>query len=286
MKMNMKMTFSPAPRMAKRTLTYLILGLAAILILMPEVWLLITSLKKNTEYLSPQFTLFPAVPQWDNYIQVFTMIPFQNYVWNSLVLGVTYTTLCVTSSSMAGYAFARVRAPGRNVLFSIVIALLMIPAIVTVIPQFVIFSQIGLTNNYWPWILWGISGSSFHIFLFRQFFSAFPRELEEAAELDGCGPFRIFRSIFLPNAKPVLATSAILNFMWVWGDWFNPIIFLTDANTTLAAKLGYAYVTPQGQQLTPIVMAACVLYVLVPVVMFFFGQKYILQGVVTSGLKG
>jgi len=282
----MTATFSPSSRAAKQALTYLILGLAAILILMPEIWLLVTSLKKNTEYLSPQFTLLPAVPQWDNYVHVFTMIPFLNYVRNSLVLGVTFTILCVTSSSLAGYAFARLRAPGRNMFFWIVIALLMIPAIVTVIPQFVIFSRIGLSGNYWPWILWGIGGSPFHIFLFRQFFTAFPRELEEAAELDGCGPFRIFREIFLPNAKPVLATSAILNFMWVWGDWFNPIIFLSDANTTLAAKLGYAYVTPQGQQLTPIVLAACVLYVLVPVAIFFLGQKYILQGIVTSGLKG
>ncbi len=280
------MTGRSSSRTTQQALTYLILGIATIFILMPEVWLLVTSLKKNTEYLSPQFTFLPAVPQWDNYVQVFTMIPFFNYVRNSLVLGVTFTTLCVMSSSLAGYAFARIQAPGKNFFFSIVVALLMIPAIVTVIPQFVIFSQMGLTGTYWPWVLWGISGSSFHIFLFRQFFTTFPRELEEAAELDGCGPFRIFLEIFLPNAQPVLATSAILNFMWVWSDWFNPIIFLSDANTTLAVKLNYAYVTPQGQQLTPIVLAACVLYVMVPVVMFFFGQKHILQGIVTSGLKG
>jgi len=280
------MTGKPSSRTTQQALTYLILGIATTFILMPEVWLLVTSLKKNTEYLSPQFTFLPAVPQWENYVQVFTMIPFLNYVRNSLVLGVTFTTLCVMSSSLAGYAFARIQAPGKNFFFSIVIALLMIPAIVTVIPQFVIFSQVGLTGTYWPWVLWGIGGSSFHIFLFRQFFANFPRELEEAAELDGCGPFRIFLEIFLPNAQPVLATSAILNFMWVWSDWFNPIIFLSDANTTLAVKLNYAYVTPQGQQLTPIVLAACVLYVMVPVVMFFLGQKHILQGIVTSGLKG
>ncbi len=273
-------------RTASRALTYLFLGIATIFILMPEVWLLVTSLKKNTEYLSPQFTLLPAVPQWDNYVQVFTMIPFFNYVRNSLVLGAIFTTLCVMSSSLAGYAFARIRAPGKSFFFSIVVALLMIPAIVTVIPQFVIFSQIGLTGTYWPWVLWGISGSSFHIFLFRQFFSTFPRELEEAAELDNCGPFRIFLEIFLPNAQPVVATSVILNFMWVWSDWFNPIIFLSDANTTLAVKLNYAYVTPQGHRLTPIVLAACVLYVMVPAAIFFIGQKYILQGIVTSGLKG
>ncbi len=282
----MTVTFLPKSRAAKRALTYVILISAALMILVPEVWLLVTSLKKNTEYLSPRFTLLPAVPQWDNYVQVFTLIPYLNYVRNSLVVGISFTVLCVLSSALTGYAFARIRAPGSRTLFSIVIALLMIPTIVYIIPQFVIFSRVGLTGNYWPWILWGIAGSPFHIFLFRQFFTGFPRELEEAAELDGCGPFRIFFAIFLPNAKPVLATSAILNFMWVWGDWFSPIIFLSDANTTLAAKLGYAYVTPQGQQLTPIVMAACVLYVLVPVVMFFFGQKYILQGVVTSGLKG
>lgn len=282
----MTATFRPSSRAAKRTITYLILIVAALMILLPEVWLLVTSLKRNTEYLSPHFTLLPAVPQWDNYVQVFTLIPYLNYVRNSLVLGVSFTLLCVASSALTGYAFARIRAPGSGALFSIVIALLMIPTIVYIIPQFVIFSKIGLTGNYWPWILWGIAGSPFHIFLFRQFFTGFPRELEEAAELDGCGPFRIFFAIFLPNAKPVLATSAILNFMWVWGDWFSPIIFLSDANTTLAAKLGYAYVTPQGQQLTPIVLAACVLYVIVPVAMFFFGQKYILQGVVTSGLKG
>jgi multiple sugar transport system permease protein len=273
-------------RTARQALTYLFLGIATIFILMPEVWLLVTSLKKNTEYLSPQFTLLPAVPQWDNYVQVFTMIPFFSYVRNSLVLGAIFTTLCVLSSSLAGYAFARIQAPGKNFLFSIVVALLMIPAIVTVIPQFVIFSQIGLTSTYWPWVLWGISGSSFHIFLFRQFFTTFPRELEEAAELDNCGPFRIFLEIFLPNAQPVVATSVILNFMWVWSDWFNPIIFLSDANTTLAVKLNYAYVTPQGHRLTPIVLAACVLYVLLPAAIFFIGQKYILQGIVTSGLKG
>lgn len=278
--------FSVSSRTTKKALTYLILGAVTAFVLLPEVWLVVTSLKKNTEYLSPQIAFLPAVPQWNNYVQVFTMIPFLNYVRNSLVLGISFTALCVMSSSLTGYAFARLGAPGKNMLFSIVIALLMIPAIVTVIPQFVIFSQVGLTGTYWPWILWGIGGSPFHIFLFRQFFTAFPRELEEAAELDGCGPFRVFLEIFLPNAQPVLATSAILNFMWVWSDWFNPIIFLSDANTTLAVKLNYAYVTPQGQQLTPVVLAACVLYVLVPVVIFFLGQKYILQGVVTTGLKG
>lgn len=282
----MKATLSLSSRSRQQVLTYLLLGAATTFVLAPEIWWVVSSLKKNTEYLSSQLIFLPATPQWVNYIQALTMTPFFRYVGNSVVLAALYSSLCVVSSSLAGYAFARIQAPGRDALFSIVIALLMIPAIVTVIPQFVVFSRLNITNTYWPWVLWGLGGSSFHIFLFRQFFTAFPRELEEAAELDGCGPLRIFLQVFLPNAQPVLATSGILSFMWVWGDWFNPLIFLSDFNTTLAVKISNAYVTPQGQLLTPVILAACVLYVLVPVAVFFVGQKYILQGIVTSGLKG
>jgi ABC-type glycerol-3-phosphate transport system permease component len=123
------------------------------------------------------------------------------------------------------------------------------------------------------------------VHIFAPPFHGLPARAEERVELDGCDR-PIFLQVFLPNAQPVLATSGILSFMWVWGDWFNPLIFLSDFNTTLAVKISNAYVTPQGQLLTPVILAACVLYVLVPVAVFFVGQKYILQGIVTSGLKG
>jgi ABC-type glycerol-3-phosphate transport system permease component len=167
-----------------------------------------------------------------------------------------------------------------------VVALILIPASIFIIPQFVLFSNLRITNSYWPWILWGLSASPFHIFLFRQFFLSFPLELEEAAEVDGARVYRVFLQIVLPNAYPALATSFILAFLSVWGDWLMPLLYLTDKNTTLAVKLINAYVNPQGYAIVTPTLAASVLYILPPVVMFFFVQKYIMQGVVTSGLKG
>ena len=228
----------------------------------------------------------PSVPQFINYVHVFIYQPFMKYARNSLFLAVTFSTLTVITSAMSGFAFSRINVPHKQALFQVVIALLIIPNLVTVIPTFMLFSKLGLTNTYWPWILWGLGASPFFIFLFRQFFSAFPKELEDAAEVDGANPFRIYWQIFLPNAKPALATAFILNFIWVWGDYLTPILYLSDNNTTLAVKLQSAYVDPQGNALVTVVMAASVLYTLPLIIMFFLAQKHILQGVVTSGLKG
>lgn len=273
----------PALRMA---LNYALFGLVAALLALPVVWLLVTSLKLPIEYLSYPIRFLPGAPQWENYVTALSRIPFWRYARNTVALALIFSTLTVATSALAGFAFARIAAPGKNLLFTLIVALLIVPGVVTFIPQFVVFSRLGLTNTYWPWVLWGLSASPFHIFLFRQFFSTFPRDLEDAAEVDGCGSFRVFWQIFLPNALPAVATSFIFNFVWVWGDWFTPQIFLTDANTTLAVKLNSGYVDPQGNPLIPATLAACVLYTLPLVVLFFIGQRYIVRGVVTTGLKG
>lgn len=277
---------SAAPLRIRSIAIYAVLILVSIALSLPVIWLAITSLKLQTEYLSYPITLLPAAPQWNNYREALTRIPFGWYARNSFVLALTFSTLTVATSAMAGFAFARIAAPGRQRLFTVVVALLMVPPIVTLIPQFVVFSRLGLTNTYWPWALWGLAASPFHIFLFRQFFSAFPKDLEDAAEVDGCGVFRILWQIFIPNAAPALTTSFILCFVGSWGDWLTPLIYLTDANTTLAVKLSGAYADPQGNPLVPTTLAACVLYTLPLIVLFFLGQKYIVKGVVTSGLKG
>jgi len=271
---------------ARLTTSYGVLILVTILISLPVVWLLITSLKIPIEYLSYPIQFLPKVPQWDNYVQVFTLMPFWRYAWQTFRLAMSFSILCVITSSMAGFAFARIPVPGRHRLFSIVVALIIIPAIVTVIPQFIVFAKLRLTNTYWPWILWGLSASPFHIFLFRQFFAGVPKELEDAAEVDGCSLLRTYWQVFLPNAKPVLATSFIFNFSWVWGDYFAPIIYLNDAKTTLAVKLSIAYVDPQNNPLVTVTLAACAVYMLPLVIAFFVGQKHIIQGALTSGLKG
>jgi len=149
-----------------------------------------------------------------------------------------------------------------------------------------LFARLGLTNTYWPWILWGLSGSPFAIFLFRQFFSSFPRELDDAAEVDGAGPLRIFLQIYLPNAGPALAASAIFMFLWVWGDWLYPGLLLHQDNTTLAVRMANAYVDPRGNPLQTVTMAGVVLYVMPLILFFAFAQRYIVRGIVTTGIKG
>jgi multiple sugar transport system permease protein len=275
-------------KVLNRTVSYGILILATILISLPVIWFLLTSIKTDLEYNSYPIKVFPEVPQWSNYIEVFQpKYRYMKYVWHSAFLATLSAALTVASSSLAGFGFSRFPdVKVRDKLFSIIIALIIIPGIVTVIPQFVVFSKLKLTNTYWPWVLWGITGNAYYIFLFRQFFMSFPRELEEAAEVDGCGTLRMFAQIFLPNAKPALATAFILIWSGVWGDYFTPLIYLNDDLTTLAVTIGMLFRNPQGYVIITLTLAACVVYTLPLVIMFFLGQRQILKGVVTSGLKG
>jgi ABC-type glycerol-3-phosphate transport system permease component len=254
---------------------------------LPTIWLLLTSFKTETEYGSYPIRILPAAPQLQNYVLAVTMFPFLRFFLNSVLLSGSYTVLTVLTSAAAGFGFSRHRGvAGRDFLFALVLATMMVPQLVTLVPQYVLFSELGLLNSYWPWILWGLHGSAFHIFLFRQFFSAIPRDLEDAAEVDGCGKFRIFWQIFLPNSLPAVTASAIFCFTWVWGDWLYPKLFLNDQITTLAVRLATSYVNPQNLPLYTVTMAGVVLYVLPMVLVFFLAQKYIIQGVVTTGLKG
>jgi multiple sugar transport system permease protein len=275
-------------RKVKGIFSSCLLVVVAIVLMVPIFWLVITSLKVNTEYLTYPIVLLPAAPQWSNFAAVFSPVyGFLKHAGMTLFLAVVFSTLTVFSSSLCGYAFARFRDVKASAkLFGVIIAMIIIPAIVTVIPSYMIFAKLHLTGSYWPWVLWGLAGSPYHIFLFRQFFLSFPKELEDSAEVDGCSPFGIFWRIFLPNAKAAIATSFILNFMWVWGEWLIPQIYLRADNTTLPVLINTIFKNPQGQFLTTLTVASIVIYTMPIVVIFFFTQKYILKGVVTSGLSG
>jgi multiple sugar transport system permease protein len=269
-----------------RAMLYTGFILLTVIFIMPVVWLFLTSLKLNSEYGTYPTMLFPALPQWSNYPEAIIMRPFLKLALNTLEIALPSAVLTVLSSSLAGFAFARMNAPGKAALFILVLSMLLVPRMVTTIPDFILFSKLNLTNTYWPWILWGISGSSFNIFLFRQFFAAVPKDLEDAAEVDGCSRFRIFWQIFLPVSGPVIATALIFHFQWVWGDWFTPNILLSANNTTLAVGLGTLYLDPKGMTLFTLYMAALVCYLLPMLIIFVIGQKYIVQGIVTTGIKG
>jgi len=270
----------------KRFFSYLIFLLVTFLVVAPILWILLVSLRTQEEYTSYPIKLFPTVAHWENYYVAVFKYPFLKHTVNSLLMAVPSTILTVLSSSLGGFGFARHQAPLKNTMFVLVLSMLMVPRMVTTIPTFMLFSKLHLTNTYWPWILWGIGGSSYHIFLFRQFFAAIPRDLEDAAEVDGCNRFRTYWQIFMPISGPVIATASIFHFQWVWGDWFTPRIFLSADRTSLGVLLSTAYTDPKGYALDTLTLAAIMVYIMPMVIVFFFAQKYIIQGIVTTGLKG
>ena len=222
-----------------------------------------------------------------NFVTAFEQLDFFRYAWNSLQLGLVYTIPVVFSSFCAGYAFARLKARGSNVLFAIVVATMLVPLFVYIIPLFVVYSRLGLTNTVLPWLFWGLAGNSFYIFLFRQFFDSFPAELEEAAMLDGLSRWSIMTKIVLPNSYTIVATVAILAFTNVWGEvLIQGVLLFKDSANTLSVRLSKGVVDQLGYSvLVEPTMSLILLYVLPPVLVFIFFQRYILRGVATSGLK-
>lgn len=272
-------------RSLKRASVYAAVILFGAAFAVPFLWVVSSSFKSQFEFTSPNW--IPEAPTLQNYVDAVTLIDFVGSLKNSVLLASLFTFLNVFMSSFAGYAFARLNAPGRDKLFALVISTLFIPQLVLFIPQFVLFSRLELVGTWWPWVLWGMQGGALHIFLFRQFYLNFPRELEEAAEIDGCGPLRIYFRIFIPNSLPVIAVSGIFSFQWVWGDYIFPTLLLDPDNTTLGAAMANGYFTPgQALPLFTVMMAGMVIYAVPLIVVFFLIQRYIIQGIVTSGLKG
>jgi multiple sugar transport system permease protein len=266
---------------------YSTLIITSVFLIAPVFFLLIASFKQDAEYMSYPIVIFPDNWQWENYRLVFTMTPFAKIAMRTGLIAISTAVISAFSSSLSGYAFARYKdVKGNKKLFSVVIATLIVPGIVTLIPQFIIYARLHLTNTYWPWYIGAVTGSPFYIFMFRQFFIGFPKELEEAAEVDGCSPLRIYWQIFMPNAKPVIATVIIFAVIGVWGDYLTPLIYLSSKKTLLGVALASAFKNPQGIELYTVSLAASVIYIIPLILVFFFAQKYILQGVVTSGLKG
>jgi ABC-type glycerol-3-phosphate transport system permease component len=206
-------------------------------------------------------------------------------LFNSLVIAISFTVLSTASAALAGYAFARSRVRWKNAVFVFVLSTLMVPWVVTMIPQYVVFYRLHLINTPWPWVLWGIQGTPLQIFLFRQFYATFPRELEDAAAIDGGGRLRIFWDIFVPNSKPVLAIASVWAFILVWGDYLTQdLFFLLDRNGTLLTRISDQVATDGTGGISTVPLA---LYAVPPVVFFVLVQRHIMQTVATSsGIKG
>ncbi len=283
-----------------RTLVgYLALHLALIalgvIFLAPLAWMVVTSLKQaGTEFMYPPQWV-PQPIEWSNYkAALVDNAPFATYVKNTVTIAVGVTVGDVLVASLTAYSFARLRWPGRNLLFAATLATLMLPGIVTVIPTFLLMRSLHWIDTFLPLIVpaWtgsgaiagGGIGGAFSIFLFRQFFLTIPPELDEAARMDGAGPARIWWSIILPLSGPVLATVIIFDLLNSWNDFFTPLIYLnSETNFTLALGLGQ-YEIAHGGVYYNLEMAAATAMTLPVIVLFFVAQRYFMRGIVTTGL--
>jgi multiple sugar transport system permease protein len=265
------------------------IGLHAVLIaaslamVAPFVWQIITSLKSLSSATAVPPTLLPE-GRWSNYGRVFDLLPFGTQFLNTLLTAVLRTVGQVLFCSMAAYAFARLRFPGRNALFGLFLSVLMVPPQLFIIPQYQIMSDLGWLNSLQALVVPGLF-SAFGVFLLRQFFLGLPIELEEAARLDGAGPARIYWSIVLPLARPGLVALAVLVLLWSWNDLFWPLVVNTDpAKMTLAA--GLASLQGQFQTDYPVLMAGSLLASAPVIAVFVFLQRQFIQGIAQTGIKG
>jgi multiple sugar transport system permease protein len=270
----------------RQLVVYTLLLLLGALFLLPFLWALSSSLKPPGSAISFPPEFLPREYVWSNYSRVFTTIPFALFFRNSVFVTALSLLGELFSASLVAYAFARLRFPGRNAVFVLVLATMMIPYPVTMVPTFILFRMLGLVNTYFPLILPPWFGPAFSIFLLRQFFLTINKELDEAAKVDGANEFLIYWRIILPLSKPALATISIFGFVYYWNDFLNPLIYLSDSSQyTLALGVNYLRSFRGGGEL-PLQMAASIMFVTPCILLFLVAQRFVVEGIVTTGLKG
>ncbi|GFZ78580.1 sugar ABC transporter ATP-binding protein [Paenibacillus marchantiophytorum] len=264
------------------TVVMLILGLFMI---MPFLWMISTSFKSPSEVFQYPIQWIPSKVTWEHHLKVWTgKDSFLIYYMNSLKIAVICTIGATFLSALAAYGFSRVEFKGRNALFMFYLSMMMVPPQVLFVPKFILFDKVGIYNTHWALILPGLF-TIFGVFLMRQFFMAIPHEITESAFVDGAGHFRIFFRLMLPLAKPALATLAIIDFSWHWNDYENALVFLLDRDL---------YTVPLGMQNFILefnidyngMMAATSAGIVPMLLVFLIGQKYIIQGITGSAVKG
>ncbi len=263
-----------------------ILVVGAFIMSLPFVWLVSSSFKLEEKIFvfPPEWIPNPFRPQ--NYVDALLYKPFGLYFFNTMRIVTLNLVAILLSASFCGYGFARIRFPGRDFWFALVLATLMIPYFVLMVPQFIMFSRMGWVDTIYPLTIpFFFGGGAFNIFLFRQFFRSLPEELADAGRIDGCTEFGIYWRIMMPLCKPALATVAVFTFLSAWNDYIGPLLYLrSDYNFTVAIGLA----TFRGVMRTEwnLLMAASTAMILPVILLFFFAQRYFVDGLVLSGLKG
>jgi multiple sugar transport system permease protein len=267
-----------------KLLSYALLIAGAVAMILPFLFMLSTSFKLPGEIYDIPFQWIPANPTWQNYVKSVTQIDLWRGCINTLLIAVPSTVGGLFTASFAGFAFAKMRFPGRDLIFGLLLGTMMLPGIVMLIPQFVMFARIGWVDTFLPLIVPGAMGSAFAIFMMRQFYKAIPDELIEAATLDGCNPLQTFIYVIVPLSGPVLATLGIFGFKGAWNDYFGPLIYLSSPEKyniqQMIASTQNAYGGEPG-----VLMAAATLAMLPLLILFFMAQRYFVEGIASTGMK-
>lgn len=266
--------------------SHFILSLVGLLFLIPFLWLLVTSLKTEEEIFAIPIDWWPETLNWKNYVDAISMIPFATYTFNTLLIAILSVLGVVIIAPLVAYGFSRIQFKGRTILFFIMMGTLMLPGQVTMIPIYVMFNKMNLVDSYWPIVLstWFGTGIAFNIFLVRQFFMGVPHELTESAKIDGASEFRIYSTIVLPLATPVILTIGLLTFLGAWGDFMGPLIYLHDPNKwTLSIGLKQ-FIRANSVAWGPL-MAAAALFTFPIIILYFFVQKKFVEGISITGMK-
>lgn len=272
-------------RIPLRALGYAALILAAAAMLLPFFWMVMSSLKQSNEVFTAPIVWIPEVFVWDNYVQIWGESGIGTWIRNTLLLSIAVTFLQLLTGSFAAYGFARMRFPGRDVLFLAYVGTIAVPWQSYMIPQFIMLSNAGLVNTLWSIILLQAFGA-FGVFLMKQFYETVPEELAEAARLDGLSEYAIWRRIMLPLSIPALASLALLTFVNTWNDFLGPLIYLRDAELW-TMQLGLRnFVTSLYDVNYGVLFAGLTISVVPIAIIFLLGQRFFVEGVATSGLKG
>lgn len=269
-----------------RALIWFVLCLGAFLTLLPFLWLVRTSLMEPQQIFRYPPEIIPRPLRWQNYPEALRTIQFWRYILNTVIITSVNVIAVLVTSSLCAYGFARLRFPGRDVLFMVLLSTLMLPFAVTMIPSYILFKYLGWLDTWLPLIVPNFfGGSAFYIFLLRQFFRTIPRELSDAARIDGASEFRIYWQIILPLSRPALAVVAIFTFLDNWNEFLRPLIYLSSPERFTIA-LGLAQFKGLYATQWHYLMAASTVMILPVIVLFFLAQRYFVQGIVLTGMRG
>lgn len=268
----------------RKILRYILLSAVAVLFLAPALWMISSSLKPDYEIFATPPTLLPANPRWQNYTEALTSLPFGRFAVNTLIIAIGSIVGHILSCSIIAYGFARLRAPGKDFFFLLMLSTLILPYPVTMVPLFIIFSKLGMINSFAPLILPTFFGNAFYIFLLRQAFMQIPPDLEDAAKMDGAGTLQVLWNVILPLSKPALATVAIFTFQAAWNDFLAPLIFLHD-QSLYTLQLGLSLFRGAYNVQWAYLMAASIVVTLPVIFIFFLAQRSFIEGVGYTGTK-